>query len=119
MVVGREIFLNRRKESSGGEVIFQCVSCVTIDCTINPFDAELNPICHLLTLLGAHHILHVSRVRVNLNERSRFIRLFGTAEGSVKVKRYLKQSQQTESSGEQMYVFRSKTEVFQLLQAEI
>ena len=30
----------------------------------NPLDAELNPICHLLALLGAHHILHVSRVRV-------------------------------------------------------
>jgi hypothetical protein len=24
-----------------------------------------NPICHLLALLGAHHILHVSRIRVN------------------------------------------------------
>jgi hypothetical protein len=31
---------------------------------INPLNAELNPICHLLTLLGAHHILHVSRIRV-------------------------------------------------------
>jgi hypothetical protein len=31
----------------------------------NPLNAELNPICHLLTLLGAHHILHVSRIRVN------------------------------------------------------
>jgi hypothetical protein len=31
---------------------------------INPLHAELNPICHLLALLGAHHILHVSRVRV-------------------------------------------------------
>jgi hypothetical protein len=31
---------------------------------INPFSAKLNPICHLLALLGAHHILHVSRVRV-------------------------------------------------------
>jgi len=30
----------------------------------NPLNAELNPICHLLTLLGAHHILHVSRIRV-------------------------------------------------------
>jgi hypothetical protein len=30
----------------------------------NPLNAELNPICHLLILLGAHHILHVSRVRV-------------------------------------------------------
>jgi len=28
--------------------------------------AELNPICNLLVLLGAHHILHVSRIRVNL-----------------------------------------------------
>jgi hypothetical protein len=27
-----------------------------------PFNAELNPICHLLALLGAHHILHVSSV---------------------------------------------------------
>jgi hypothetical protein len=31
----------------------------------NPFNAELNPICHLLALLGAHHILYVSRIRVN------------------------------------------------------
>ena len=31
----------------------------------NPLIAELNPICHLLTLLGAHHILHISRIRVN------------------------------------------------------
>jgi len=28
---------------------------------INPLNAELNPICHLLALLGAHHILHISR----------------------------------------------------------
>jgi hypothetical protein len=27
-------------------------------------NAELNPICHLLALLGAHHILHVSGLRV-------------------------------------------------------
>ena len=32
---------------------------------MNPLNSELNPICHLLALLGAHHILHVSRVRVN------------------------------------------------------
>jgi len=30
----------------------------------NPLNVELNPICHLLALLGAHHILHVSRIRV-------------------------------------------------------
>ena len=33
-------------------------------CTINPLNAELNPICHLLALLGVH-FLHVSRIRVN------------------------------------------------------
>jgi hypothetical protein len=33
--------------------------------TINSLNTELNPICHLLALLGAHHILHVSRIRVN------------------------------------------------------
>jgi len=32
---------------------------------INPLNAELNPICCLLALLGAHHIFHVSRIRVN------------------------------------------------------
>ena len=30
----------------------------------NPLNAELNPIQHLLAVLGAHHILHVSRIRV-------------------------------------------------------
>jgi hypothetical protein len=31
----------------------------------NSLKAELNAICHLLLLLGDHHILHVSRIRVN------------------------------------------------------
>ena len=31
---------------------------------INPSNAELNPICHLLALLGAHHIFHVSGLRI-------------------------------------------------------
>jgi len=31
----------------------------------NPLNTELNHICHLLALLGAHHIFYVSRVRVN------------------------------------------------------
>ena len=30
----------------------------------NPLNADLNPICHLLALLGAHHIFHVSGLRV-------------------------------------------------------
>ena len=33
---------------------------------INPLNAELNPICHLLALLGAQHILHVSKIRVKI-----------------------------------------------------
>jgi len=32
----------------------------------NPLNAKLNPICHFLALLGAHPILHVSRIRVNV-----------------------------------------------------
>jgi len=33
----------------------------------NPLNAELNHVCHLLALLGAHHILYVSRIRVKLS----------------------------------------------------
>ena len=33
---------------------------------INPLNHKLNPICYLLALLGAHHFLHVSRIRVKL-----------------------------------------------------
>jgi len=32
----------------------------------NPLNPELNLICFLLALLGAHHFLHVSRIRVKL-----------------------------------------------------
>ena len=32
---------------------------------LNPLNTELNPICHLLAFFGGHHILHVSRIRVN------------------------------------------------------
>jgi len=31
---------------------------------LNPLNSELNPICYLLALLGAHHFLRVSRIRV-------------------------------------------------------
>ena len=31
---------------------------------IKPLNAELNPICYSLALLGAHHFLHVSKIRV-------------------------------------------------------
>jgi hypothetical protein len=35
---------------------------------VNSLNAELNPICHLLALLGAHHILYVSGIRVKETE---------------------------------------------------
>ena len=38
----------------------------TVVGVLNPLNAELNPICHLLALLGAHLIFHVSRERVNI-----------------------------------------------------
>jgi hypothetical protein len=37
--------------------------------SLNTLNAELNPICHLLALLGAHHILHISRTRVKCQTR--------------------------------------------------
>ena len=41
------------------------VPLLYIGCTVlNPLNPELNPICYLLALLGAHHFLHVSRIRV-------------------------------------------------------
>jgi len=38
---------------------------------LNPLNAELNPICHLLALL-AHHIFHVSGLRVKVRAQSVF-----------------------------------------------
>jgi len=36
------------------------------DADVNHSNAELNPICHLVVLLGAHHILHVSGLRLSV-----------------------------------------------------
>jgi len=33
-------------------------------------NAELNPICHMLEFLGAHHIFHVGGIRVNVSRGS-------------------------------------------------
>jgi len=49
---GRERGRERERASKKGNKYF------------NLLNAKLNPICHLLALLGAHHILHVSRIRV-------------------------------------------------------
>jgi len=37
----------------------------------NPLNADLNPTCHLLALLGTHHIFHFSRLRVNSPPKDR------------------------------------------------
>ena len=34
--------------------------------TFTPLNAELNPFCHLLALLGAHHIFHFSGLRIKV-----------------------------------------------------
>ena len=38
---------------------------VSVLLKINPLNAQLNPICHMQELLGAHHIFRVSELRVN------------------------------------------------------
>jgi hypothetical protein len=43
------------------------VSTLILNHVFNPLNAELNPICHLLALLGAHHILYVGRIKVKLS----------------------------------------------------
>ena len=48
----------------------------------NPSNAKLNPICQLLALLGAHHILHVSRMRLN-NWRCTVLRVSSSKESSL------------------------------------
>jgi hypothetical protein len=75
-VVGKEVgrshlrqeYLNRWKANNGYNHLpcraeeFQAMSRMKI----NPLNVKLNPICHLLALLEAHHILHVSRIRVKV-----------------------------------------------------
>jgi hypothetical protein len=37
-----------------------------IEVIVNALNAKFTPICHFAAVLGAHHILHVSRIRVNM-----------------------------------------------------
>ena len=51
--------------TSQGRFVVCCLeTTIVIALGINTSNAELNPICHLLALLGAHHILQVSGVRI-------------------------------------------------------
>jgi len=45
-------------------IIQQKAYRIFISISFNPLNEELNPIRHLLALLAAHHILHVSRAKV-------------------------------------------------------
>jgi hypothetical protein len=42
---------------------------------INPLNADLNPTCHLLVLLGAHPILYISRIRVEVKFSGRVYKI--------------------------------------------
>jgi len=60
---------DHRHVSATNEAIFRVVSAsiqMHVYCvgSVNALNAELSPIYHLLALLGAHHILHVSWIRV-------------------------------------------------------
>jgi hypothetical protein len=66
-----------RMYAKGKWIAYQTESCHTeknvLSKPLNPLNAELNelnPICHLLALLGAQHILHVSRIRVNMVDKN-------------------------------------------------
>ena len=47
-------------------LVLGCLQMKLLAVDFNPLNPELNPICYLLALLGAHHFLHVSRIRVKL-----------------------------------------------------
>jgi hypothetical protein len=57
-------------DSKNSYMYFHCFSLLNCACFfdyfLNPLNAELNPICHLLELLGVRHILHVRGLRVNI-----------------------------------------------------
>jgi len=61
------IVLKMYKEAAVISALMKVYSIVCNDRGhINPLKPELNTICYLLALLGAHHFLHVSRIRVKL-----------------------------------------------------
>jgi len=62
---GKDVYSDEASTTDAGywPLLQDCIHYFSLEATeLNTLDAELNPICHLLTLLGAHHILHVSRI---------------------------------------------------------
>jgi len=64
LLLKTEAFAYDFDDSDDNDKWVQSKYCTTYK--VNPLNTELNPICWLLTLLGAHHFLHVSRIRVKL-----------------------------------------------------
>ena len=60
----RDLKLPKRRQIFWHQSYNSGIYYATLPLHINTLNAELNPICYLLALLGAHHFLHVSRVRV-------------------------------------------------------
>jgi len=65
-----------------GSKILKLPNCFTLAMTnklvviinsLNPLNAEINPTCHLLALLGPHHILHISRKRVKVPKSKKIL----------------------------------------------
>jgi hypothetical protein len=52
----------------------------------NPLNAELNAICHLLALLGAHPIFHVSWIRVKGKGKAIPLQAWTGPEGSTRLR---------------------------------
>ena len=59
-------FIVVKKNMEVSYLYLHALEYLTFVRSVNPLKPELNPICYLLTLLGAHHFLHVSRIRVKL-----------------------------------------------------
>jgi len=60
--------LKLNPQNDGHQIMFpnQNLSIASRYWGLNPLNAKLNSICHLLALLGAYPILHISRIRVNV-----------------------------------------------------
>ena len=49
-----------------GKAVKIMIYRMMVNLKINPLNAKLNPLCHMLALLGAHYIFHVSGLRVKI-----------------------------------------------------
>jgi len=63
-IIKRKGFSNLYIQQQQQQQKWSCKNTGRLQKSLNPLKPELNPICYLLALLGAHHFLHVSRIRV-------------------------------------------------------